>query len=290
MADCSRRGGRGRPGHDGDERRKEQRARSGPRVAFHWNAEHQRRPSVISHRTVPASQIMKLRIVFSIALLLCPAALVAQLSVPKIGVARYADRTVRGINGLEANLLVDEQMLASADAASFSDAGGLVSAAGRTELMTIQGSVVGEFDSNESSPVLNIDSGLSTAIAWLPSRHLLIYWTGSSFAETQVNAADIPGEVTSVEAVSASLARLLANDASGHVFQVDISLQTGNVISQILFPGIKGPAFQQYGFIVSQGLEGLEIQSPNGLARTLPFSAPAVRFERMSTEWVHIAS
>lgn len=175
---------------------------------------------------------MKLRIVVSMALLMCPAALVAQVSVPKIGVARYADHTVHGINGLEANLLVDEQLLGSADAASFSDAGGLISTAGRIQLITIQGKVVGEFNSNEPSPVLNIDGGLTSAIAWLPSRHLLIYWNGNSFGETQVNSSDVPGEVTSVTAVTTSLARLLANDASSHMFQLNISLQTGNVIWQ----------------------------------------------------------
>ncbi len=233
---------------------------------------------------------MKLRIVFSIALLVCPAALVAQLSVPAVGVARYTDRTVHGINGLEANLLVDSQMLAGADAASFSDSGGLISSAGRIQLVTLQGIVVGHFNANEPSPVLNMDGGLTTAIAWLPSRHLLIHWNGQSFAETQVNGAELPGEITSVEALSSSLARLLGNDTGGNVFQVNVSLGTGTVVSQDLLPGIKGPAFQQYGFIVSQGSNGLEIQAPGGAVRTLPFSAPTVRFERMSSGWVHIAS
>jgi hypothetical protein len=233
---------------------------------------------------------MKFRIVFSISLLVCPAALVAQLSVPKVGVARYADRTVRGVNGLEANLLVDSQILSSADAVSFSDVGGLISIAGRIQLVTVQGSVVGEFNSSESSPVLNIDGALTSAIAWLPYRRSLVYWNGKAFLETEVNGADIPGEVTSVQAVTSILARLLANDASGNVFQASVSLETGNVISLVLLPGIKGPAFQQYGFIVSQGANGLEIQAPNGPVRTLQLSAPTLQFERMSSEWVHISS
>jgi hypothetical protein len=233
---------------------------------------------------------MKLRIVLSLALLICPAAVVAQLSVPKIGVARYVDHTVHGINGLEANLVVDSQILSSADAVSFSDAGGLVSAAGRIQLLTIQGAVVGEFNANESKPVLNIDGGLTTAIAWLPSRHLLVHWNGSSFSETQVVGADLPGEVTSVQAISPTLAKLLANDPTGNAFQASVSLETGNILSLVLLPGIKGPAFQQNGFIVSQGPNGLDIQAPNGSVRTLPLSASTLQFERMSSEWVHIAS
>src|ERR1700728_4938353 len=97
---------------------------------------------------------MKLRIVFSIALLVCPAALVAQLSVPKVGVARYADHTVRGVNGLEANLLVNSQSLLNADAVSFSDAGGLISTPGRIQLLTTQGSVAGGIHSSAPAPGL----------------------------------------------------------------------------------------------------------------------------------------
>lgn len=233
---------------------------------------------------------MKLRIVLSLVLLLLPAALVAQLSVPKVGMAHYADHTVRGINGLESNMLVDNQALYSADAVSFSDMGGLISIAGTIQLVTSQGTVAGEYKSNEASPVLNIDGDLTTAIAWLPSRSLLIYWNGKSFVETQANSADLPGEVTSVQLVSAALARLLLSDSQGGVFEASISLPTGNVISASLLPGIQGPAFQQHGFIVFPGPNGLEIQASNGAIRMLPLSAAALTFERMSSDWVHIAS
>src|ERR1700685_349139 len=213
---------------------------------------------------------MKLSILFSIALLICPAALVAQLSVPKVGVARYADRTVRGINGLDSNMLAGNQVLYSADAISFSDAGGLVSIAGRIQLITAQASVTGEYTSNESSPVLNIDGDLTTASAWLPSRSLLVYWNGQSFAQTSVNNADLPGKVTALQAVGGTVAKLLLSDASGNVWQASVSLVTGNVTSVNLLPGIKGPAFQQYGFLVFHDSNGLQGQAPNGAGRNLP--------------------
>lgn len=232
---------------------------------------------------------MKLRIVVSIALL-CPAALVAQVSVPKVGMARYADHTVRGINGLESNLLVDSQGLSNADSISFSDTGGLVSAAGRIQLLTIQGVTVGEYTSNESSPVLNMDGGVTTAIGWLPSRSLLIYWNGSSFTEVPVNSAELPGEVTSVRAASATSATLLTSDAHGNVFQASVALPAGNITSVNQLPGVKGPAFQQSGYIVFLDSNGLEIEAPNAAARTLSLSAPDLKFERMSTEWVHLTS
>jgi hypothetical protein len=232
---------------------------------------------------------MKLRIVLSSVLLMWPAALVAQLSVPVIGIARYADHTVRGVNGLEANLLIDHDSLSSADAVSFSDAGGLVSVAETIQLVTLQGVTVAQFRSNEASPVLNIDGALTTAIAWLPSRSALLYWNGASFAECQVAGA-IPGAVTSVQLSGAGAAALLSSDANGNVFQSSVSLQTGNILSVDMLASVKGPAFQHAGFIISESGDGLAIRASDGSVRTLPLSAPNLVFERMSSEWVHIAS
>jgi hypothetical protein len=232
---------------------------------------------------------MQLRIVLSSALLVWPAALAAQLSVPVVGVARYADHTLRGVNGLEANLLVARDSLSTADAVSFSDAGGLVATAATIQLITLQGAVVGQFNSHEASPVLNIDGALNTAIAWLPSRGMLVYWNGSSFTDCQV-AGGVPGAVTSVRFSGAGAATLLSNDASGNVFETSVSLPNGNIVTANVLPGVKGPAFQHAGFIVYQGPDGLAIQAADGSVRALPLSAPSLAFERMSSEWVHIAS
>jgi hypothetical protein len=231
---------------------------------------------------------MKHWIVFSGALLLAPAALLAQLSVPTIGVARYADHTLRGISGLEANLLVDSQSISRADAVSFSDIGGLIASAGKIQLITLGGVVVGEFDSNESALVLNIDGALTTAIAWLPSHSAVVYWNGSSFQEARIY--DISGTVTSVQLAGTGLVALLTNDASGNVFQVSVSLASGNVVSMNQLAGMKGPAIEHSGFIVSEGPNELEIRASDGSIRTLPLSAPALTFERMSSEWLHVSS
>ncbi|MBV9759321.1 MAG: hypothetical protein JO340_02045 [Acidobacteriaceae bacterium] len=233
---------------------------------------------------------MKLRIVLSVSLLIVPAALVAQLSTPKIGMVRYADHMVRGVNGLESNMLLGDRALLDADTASFSDFGGLVSIAGRIQLLNSQATLVGEYQSNEPSPVLNMDGALSTAIAWLPSHSLLVYWNGAAFLEAQLPAAELPGQVTSLQLVGPTLARMLLTDADGGVSEASISLPTGRVLSSDALPGVVGPAFLQDGFIVFESPNGLAIQAPNGAVRTLPLRAGALSFERMSSEWVHIAS
>jgi hypothetical protein len=237
---------------------------------------------------------MKLRIFCSIALLWFAApgiyAQVSEPGAPKPGMARYSDRTVHSIYGLESNLLVNHQLLSEADAISFSDAGGLVSIAGRIQLLNSSGAVVGEYDSAERSPVLNIDGDLTTAVAWLPSRSSIAHWNGQSFVTAEVASGGLPGKVTSVQILNGTTAKLLASDAAGNVFAVLVSLGTGQITSVNVLPGIKGPAFQQYSFVVSADGSGLHIEAPNGAIRTLPLGAANVTFERMSSDWVHVSS
>lgn len=233
---------------------------------------------------------MKLRIV-SFALLLCVAtSALAQVNAPKLGFARYADRTVFKINGLEANVLIDSQLLSSADALSFSDAGGLVAMGGEIQLLALDGTVLGAYRTSESAPIVNIDNALTTAIAWLPSQNALLRWNGQSFVTTPVIGAQLPGRVTSLQLNSGSTARLLTADASNNVFAATISLANGLVTSVDLVPSLKGPAYQQYGFIVSHDANGLHVSSANGSARTLPLSAPDLSIERMASDWLHLSS
>jgi hypothetical protein len=234
---------------------------------------------------------MKLRFVCSIALLAGLAvACYAEVSVPKLGLARYADRTVHPVYGLEANLLVDAELLSSADAISFSDKGGLVSIAGRIQLLTVDGAPVGQYDSREQSPVLNIDNDFTTAIAWLPSQGLIVHWNGQAFVATEIAPADLPGKVTSIQVTGTTSAKLLASDGGGNVFAVSVSLATGNIVSVDFLPGVKGPAFQQYSFVVSHDANGLHIQGPDGAVWTVPLAASDLTFERMCSDWLHLSS
>lgn len=234
---------------------------------------------------------MKLRIVFSFALVPCLAcSALAEVNAPKLGIARYADRTVFQINGLESNLLINNQLLSSADALSFSDAGGLVATGGEIQLMTPDGAVVGTYRSTEPAPVLNVDNALTTAIAWLPSLQELVRWNGEAFVATEISNAQLPGNVTSVQLTGATTARMLATDASQNVYAATVSLASGLVVSIDVLPGVTGPAFQQYTFVVSHDANGLHITAANGSVRTLPLAAPDLTVERMGTDWLHLSS
>jgi len=127
---------------------------------------------------------MTLQRIFRWALPVCCAAglLPAQVSIPRIGLVRYADGSVWVVNGLKSNFVLGARLMTGATAASFSDAGGLVVISGEVDLIRLDGSVVRRYKTDEAQPMPDISGDLTTATIYLPSTHTMLHWNGSSFA------------------------------------------------------------------------------------------------------------
>lgn len=214
----------------------------------------------------------------------------AQISAPELGVVRYGDNAVRPVYGVEANLIVGKQVLPSADAASFSDFGGLVAVKGHIQLISRRGFVIGQYYANERKPLLDVSGALTTAIAYLPGREALLHWSGKSFVLTQLEAGGFSGTATSVQMHGAHAARLLATTPRGNVSEITISLENGQLTSVKFLPGIRGPAFLQQNFVLFHDKQGLEVEAADGNRRTLAFSSRDFSVERMSSDWLHLTS
>lgn len=218
----------------------------------------------------------------------------AQLKNPKAGVVRYSDGTLHAVYGLPANYVVDTHTLASADAASFSDAGGITSKNGHILLVNASFATVADYQSGESAPVLNIDGDLKSAVAWLSAQHALLRWSGSSFILTEVNGSGAFGPVTSLHLTPANTAKLLfTNSNNSSVSEATVALDSGEVTSVETLSGIRGPAFQQQSFVVFHDERGLAIATSTAIIQTFPFSVALdddVTFERMSSDALHVTS
>jgi hypothetical protein len=229
------------------------------------------------------------------AFFILAALLPAQVNSPRLGVARFADGTIRAVHGLPANLLVSATPLASEDFVSFSDAGGLVSRNGLIFLLGPDASPMAGYASTETAPLLNIDGPLATAIAWLPSQHALLHWNGNSFSLTEVNGGSLGGEVTFVQVFGPAQARLFVTHPDSSVSAITLSLETGNIVSSDILPGVRGRAFAQHAFLVFESPQGLAVESTGGYHRIVPLTAaglPAgdLTIERMSSDWLHVSS
>jgi hypothetical protein len=234
---------------------------------------------------------MKLQRLLWVAAAACFCAwLQGQIAAPTVGVARYADGTVRRIFGFESNFVTGPFRFPSADAISFSDFGGLISTGGHIQLVAADSSVIGEYDSGEARPLLNVDGKLTSAIAWLPSQQALLHWDGKAFLVVQIADGSISGKVSCVRKSGTDAAKMLVTDARGDVSEMTISLENGNLISIDPLPGVRGAAFRQNSFLIFRDSEGLKIRAADGSARLISFAAEDVAIERMSSEWLHLSS
>ncbi len=135
---------------------------------------------------------MTIRSIFRWALPVCFAAglLHAQVGAPRIGLVHYADGSVWTMNGLKANFVLGTRLFTAVNAASFSDSGGLIAVPGEIDLVRLDGSVIGRYQTDEQQPVLDISGGLTSATVLLPSKHTQIRWNGSSFVATYADVSD----------------------------------------------------------------------------------------------------
>lgn len=188
---------------------------------------------------------MKLSPILPICLgLLVSIAANCQVAIPSVGYVRYANDGVRGIYGLEGNYIVGRTVLAPAEAASFSVAGGLVFNSGSLALVDPKFVALATTAVEDSDAVVRVDGSLDTAVAWLPKSHVLVHWNGESFVRTTVSGVGEEEAVTSVRKLDARTASLLVSKPDGTVVRYRLSLQTGELKSSSAVPNALGYAFE----------------------------------------------
>jgi len=212
-----------------------------------------------------------------------------QVNTPTIGFARYSDQTVRRVMGVQAAAVVGDAVFNSVTASSFSDKAGLLSVGGKIRLVLRNLSLVSEYDAAEPAALLSLEGDINTAVAWLPVHHSLLYWNGKSFSAVEV--VDLAtNRVTSLRRDGPNAASLLLSTNDGKVLQASISLDTGNLRSLNLLPGVTAPAFAHRSDVIFRDSNGIEVLSSSGVLKTLPFTATDLVWERISSDWLHLAS
>jgi hypothetical protein len=221
-----------------------------------------------------------------------PALVFAQIDTPSGGVIRCDDGTVRAAYGIERSFVLGDPLAASADAASFSNAGGLVAVKGEILLLLPNGSPVARYRTGAEKPVLNIDGMLPTAIVWLPSSQTIVHWNGSAFVKVALTAP-LHGTVTSIRkadrSAGAGVAELLIL-ADNAVSALTIELGSGDLQSSRLLPGIATAAIQQKEYVVYRDERGLEFETVDGLRRLVQLPEGELTIERMASDWLHLKS
>ena len=223
----------------------------------------------------------------------------AQVTAPTVGLARYRDHAVRALYGLPGNFVVAKSNFASAAALSCSTSACLLADNNRLSLLLLDGSLIASQDLDQSLPVLSLDGDRSTALAWLPASHVLLYWNGRAFTSLPLDQVAPMGTVTSLMPGERSSVSFLVTQLDRTVSRVQVSLPHGEIISSDFLPGVQGPAFEVAGQIVWLDDRGLMLQDASGrtngplaMAGLPPgfasLFATDLTCERMSSDWVHL--
>jgi hypothetical protein len=155
--------------------------------------------------------------------------------------------------------------------------------------------VLGEYQSGEPRPILNIDSSLLSAVVWLPSKHMLLGWDGRAFTATTIEDSAFGGEVTFVRQAPGKTVELFVEQADNSVAKLTVSLSEGRLLNAETEPAAHGAVFVQRGWMLSQNGRGLMGELPNGNRQTMelskePLPGDDLRIERMSNDWLHVSS
>ena len=218
--------------------------------------------------------------------LLLPGLLAAQMGAPNPGFVRFAGAGVESALGLPGNLLLVPSAFPNADAIAFSNRLGLVASAGRIRLVQTNGTVLGEAEYNGVAPVLNVDRQADSALAWIPSERVLLYWQSGNFERAEAGA--VPDQVTSVALVEPHIARLFTANVDGTVSAIDVSLPSGTTRNATVLPGAHAPAYTFGTSLIYTDADGLQIERVDGKKCTLAAPARSFTAERMSSDWVHL--
>ena len=149
--------------------------------------------------------------------------------------------------------------------------------------------MAGRYAVSETHPLLDMESALDTAVAWLPSQKTLVYWDGKSFIETPVNMNTFSGTVKAIRATNKDNVEFLVSEADATVRAV-LSLRTGDTVRVESVPGIVNPDFALGSFVLFHDDHELSVQAPDGTRRGLGIREKDLSFEKASSHWLHISS
>lgn len=225
-----------------------------------------------------------------VSLCIAPMPLASQVNAPKAGVVRYRSGSVHPVYGLGSSWVVRAPFVRSAVAAAFSDRFGLVSDGASLSLLKEDFSPLARTSCVESNPVLGISDTSDSAVAWLPSRAVLIAFDGKNFTSIPVIGLE-PGVAITAIAKSGSVVRLLETRPDLTVAVVEVALPTGQVSASREIIEARGRAALHGNYVCSVYESKLHL-SPldNAPALEFPLEGADVSFEQASSKSLHITS
>ena len=227
--------------------------------------------------------------------LMC-AALGAQTSIapPHLGFVEDRAQQVRPAYGVAGNFILGQAVTIAAISEAYSGSLGLLKTNSAVVAFDATGSTLAQVDAASGPALFCFTADASVAMVYVTSDRSLIAWNGKAFVPV---AASLPaaGRVVALGCRTSSEVSLFVTRGAvreaDEVWRIDVSLDTGAVLSQARLAGVSAPMLAlPSGDLVSSDANGVSILRTNGSSVRLPGALPE-RFalQQMSRDWVEAA-
>lgn len=212
---------------------------------------------------------------------------------PQIGFMLDATGALRPVSGLAGNFLLGAPIAKGVLSAAFSGLAGWMKTDSSLSVFDQQGHVITTSNAGSGPALFAFSSAGQPALAFLTTSSALLEWSAGKFVALPLDPAALAAEaVISIGAPDADHAALLVQRQNA-LWDIRVSIATGQVDSQSALPNITAPALILAGSgisgIISSDANGVVVYQWNGSQVHIPAHLPnTFAFEQMGDGWIEV--
>jgi len=207
------------------------------------------------------------------------------LAPPEVGYMLDSHSHVYPVNGLAGNFLVGRTTTSGVISAAFSGSFRLLKSDSALTVINQQGRRVARMDAPPGPALFAFSANGSPAVAYFTQSKTLCVWDGREF---QPGPA-FDQAVLSISALSSSLGEFVI-ERGGELWELQVELATGAIVSQAALPGIAAPVLMLAGGgLLYRDSRGLVLRRSDGTQKLIAAKLPAnLALSQMGKAWIQL--
>ncbi len=212
------------------------------------------------------------------------------LTPPQIGFMRDPAGGLRPVFGIAGNFLPGDAVVEGVVSAASSGTFGLAKTDSALIVVDRQGRRLASVDVLEGSALFAFSRTGAPALMYLPTMKRLSAWSEGTFRNMPLDDSMIGGAMISIAAPDAEHVAMIVQ-RHDVLWELSIRLETGEIESQMLLPGVTAPALLlANGDLIYSDSNGIVIRQPDTSERHVDAQLPdRFALQQMAEDWIQLA-
>jgi hypothetical protein len=208
------------------------------------------------------------------------------LAPPEVGFIQDGYGQIHIVNGLAGNFLVGAAVSSGIISSGYSGSFGLLKADSALIVVDRQGRGVASVAAPAGSALFAFSANGSPALAYFEQSKTLLVWDGHTFQPEGPQGNQVPLAISSLNSKRAAF--IVQRDRG--LWQLDVELATGAIVSQAALPGVTAPVLlPASGGLVFSDSKGVVVRHEDGSEKHIAAVLPAnFVFSQMGNGWIQI--